>query len=167
MNVLEIRLLGAPTVHWGGAPLSIVRRQTRMLLFRLAMFGQPLLRERLCFLFWPDVPEAVAGRNLSHLLTHLRQALPADDILCTFDDRVYLNPDAAWSDVEEFRRLSDSAGADRDLNALTQIPLPGPFLDGLSAPHCPEYEPMLLSGGFWSGAIARRCPPDRQRLSGE
>ncbi len=41
MNVLEIRLLGAPTVHWGGAPLSIVRRQTRMLLFRLAMFGQP------------------------------------------------------------------------------------------------------------------------------
>jgi len=146
MNVLEIRLLGAPTVHWGGAPLSIVRRQTRMLLFRLAMFGQPLLRERLCFLFWPDVPEAVAGRNLSHLLTHLRQALPADDILCTFDDRVYLNPDAAWSDVEEFRRLSDSAGADRDLNALTQIArlYRGPFLDGLSAPHCPEYESWML-----------------------
>ncbi len=146
MNVLEIRLLGAPTVHWGGALLSIVRRQTRMLLFRLAVFGQPVLRERLCFLFWPDVSETVAGRNLSHLLTHLRQALPADDILCTADDRVYLNPAAAWSDVEEFRRVSNAAGADRDLNALAQIArlYRGPFLDGLSAPNCPEYESWML-----------------------
>ena len=146
MNVLEIRLLGSPAVHWEGVPLSILRRQTRMLLFRLAVLGQPMPREHLCFLFWPDIPEAAAGRNLSHLLTHLRQALPDSDILCTVDDRVQLNRDRVWSDVGEFIRLGEMAGGAKDVDTLAQAArlYRGPFMDGVSAPNSPEYESWMM-----------------------
>lgn len=110
MPIFEIRLLGSPTVLWGGESLSILRRQTRLLLYRLAVLGQPLSRAHLCFLFWPDAPESTAGRNLSHLLTHLRQALPDSDALVTAEDQVCLNPEMVWSDVHEFLRLRDWGG---------------------------------------------------------
>ncbi|HBY96409.1 MAG TPA: hypothetical protein DEP84_21115, partial [Chloroflexi bacterium] len=69
---LRVYLLGAPRVEWTGRPLAIPRRQARALLYRLAASLEAIPREHLCFLFWPDAPDSVARRNLSHLLTHLR-----------------------------------------------------------------------------------------------
>lgn len=146
MDVLEVRLLGSPSVQWGERSLSILRRQTRMLLFRLAVCGQPLAREHLCFLFWPDIPEAVAGRNLSHLLTHLRQALPDSDLLCAVEDRVALDRQRTWTDVTEFLRLCEIACTEQNAETLARAVrlYRGPFMDGVSAPNCPEYESWML-----------------------
>ena len=146
MSIFEIRLLGSPTVSWDGAPLSILRRQTRILLYRLAVPGQTLSRDHLCFLFWPDVPETTAGRNLSHLLTHLRQALPNSDVLVTAEDRVYLDPETTWTDVREFLRLRDFRGGRGDVDKLARAVqlYRGPFLDGVSAPHSPDYESWMM-----------------------
>lgn len=44
----------------------------------------------MCFLCWPDAPEATARRHLSHLLTHLRRALPSPDLLLVAADQVAL-----------------------------------------------------------------------------
>src|SRR5215213_9504347 len=96
---LRITLLGPPSVTWAGAPLAIPRRQTRALLFRLAAQAAPVPREQLCFLFWPDEPDATARRSLAHLLTHLRRALPAPDLLITSTDQVGLNGTLAWADT--------------------------------------------------------------------
>src|SRR5215217_4366122 len=53
---LHITLLGSPQLTLLGAPISLPRRQLRALLYRLAVALQPVPREQLCFLFWPDIP---------------------------------------------------------------------------------------------------------------
>lgn len=56
---LSVCLLGPPRVEWAGRALAITRCQARALLYRLAVHLQPVPREQLCGLFWPDVPESV------------------------------------------------------------------------------------------------------------
>ena len=74
---LEGDLLGPPQVRWAGQPVVLPRRQLRALLYRLATSPQPVPRDQLSFLFWPDIPEAAARRKLIVLLNHLRSALPS------------------------------------------------------------------------------------------
>lgn len=117
----------------------------RALLYRLAYASEPLSRGRLHLLFWPDVPEGVARRNLSHLLTHLRRALPCPDMLVATSDEVWLQPERLWCDAREFNRHSIDPEADpallHDLVSLYR----GPFLDGFDLPACPEFENWRLS----------------------
>ena len=107
---LRIYLLGSPEATWAGQPLVIPRRQARALLYRLAAHAQPVPRETLCFLFWPDRPESTARRNLSHLLTHLRRALPAPEVLAVVEDQVGLDPRCSWSDTVAFEQLTAERG---------------------------------------------------------
>jgi DNA-binding SARP family transcriptional activator len=65
---LFLGLLGPPEVIWAGATLSIARRQTRALLYRLAVQLAHVPRTLLGYLFWPDVPDTTARRKLTHLL---------------------------------------------------------------------------------------------------
>ncbi|MFQ6059480.1 MAG: AAA family ATPase, partial [Anaerolineae bacterium] len=88
----------------------------------------------LCFLFWPDTPESTARRNLSHLLTHLRRALPDPEVLLASDDRIGLDPHRAWSDAAAFERLCSKA-----LQQAADLHR-GPFLAGFSLPGCAEFE---------------------------
>ena len=102
---LRIHLLGAPEVVWADRVLHLPRRQVRALLYRLAAGAQPVPREKLSYLLWPDTPEADARRNLRGLLTHLRHALPVPDLLLTSQEMVGLDPDRTWSDTVLFERL--------------------------------------------------------------
>src|SRR5262245_34224535 len=70
---LHITLLGPPQLTVHGTPLPLPRRQLRALLYRLAVALQPVAREHLCFLLWPDTPESTARRYLTVLLNLLRQ----------------------------------------------------------------------------------------------
>jgi DNA-binding SARP family transcriptional activator len=58
-------MLGPPAVACGGRPAAVPRRQVRALLHRLVTDLKPVRREQLGFLFWPDIPDAVARRNWS------------------------------------------------------------------------------------------------------
>lgn len=108
--LLRFYLLGPPAVEWTGNSLFISRRQARALLFRLACRPQPVPREHLCTLLWPDVPEQTSHRNLSHLLTHLRRELPHPDLLIATTEHVGLDASSVWSDTSEFERLCAEAG---------------------------------------------------------
>jgi len=132
---LQIYLLGSPTVAWAGQPLAVPRRQARALLYRLAAGLQPVPREHLCFLFWPDTPEAAAHRHLTCLLTHLRRALPSPDLLLVADDSIGLDPLRAWSDIADFARLCANLTLQQAVSLYH-----GPFLAGFSLPECPEFE---------------------------
>ncbi len=146
---LQIYLLGSPVAVWAGQPLVIPRRQTRALLYRLAANEQPIPREQLCFLFWSDTPESSARRNLTHLLAHLRRALPKPELLLVANDGISLDPSGTWSDVVEFIRLcialpthdqrSQQTGRLETLQRSVNLYC-GPFLDGFSLPKCPEFE---------------------------
>lgn len=140
-------LLGSPEIRWHAASLIIPRRQTRALLYYLAARLQPLPRQQLCFVFWPDAPESVARRNFTRLLNHLRRVLPDPDILIAADDRVLLDPQRVESDTAALHRLWTAytqAAPPRDSAALElrqAVTLyRGPFLEGFSLPGHAEFE---------------------------
>lgn len=152
---LRVHLLGPPWVQAGDGLLSVPRRQVRALLYRLAASLEPIPREHLCFHFWPDTSESTARRNLSHLLTHLRRALPGSELLLTPGDHVSLNANRAWSDVVAFEQLCVETGFLRETRFLETLQRAvdlyrGPFLAGFSLPASPEFE-------AWAAQERRLC----------
>jgi DNA-binding SARP family transcriptional activator len=142
MASLEVRLLGPPAVLWQGNYVSIPRRRARALLYRLAADLRPVARAHLVDLFWSCESDAAAHRDLTHLLTHLRRALPCPDLLQTTADFIFLNPTLAWSDTRHFVALFRPPHTYEDAAVLEQAAelYQGPFLDGFGLDGCPEFE---------------------------
>jgi len=140
-SCLRLYLLGPAWVEWQGELLAIPRRQARALLYCLAGKMQPVPREEICFGFWPDCPDASAHRYLSHLLTHLRRALPLSDIIVSRNDMVELDRRQVWSDAAVFRQAcaAPADGATEALEKAVEL-YRGPFLSGFSLPERPEFE---------------------------
>jgi DNA-binding SARP family transcriptional activator/tetratricopeptide (TPR) repeat protein len=141
---LRCRLLGPPCVEWDSTALAIPRRSVRALLYRLACASQPVSRGHLHLLFWPDVPETLARRNLSHLLTHLRRALPVPHILVARGDGVCLEPSQVWCDVLELKEADFDSTTDASHLRHWVSLYHGPFLEGFDLPSCPEFEHWCL-----------------------
>jgi DNA-binding SARP family transcriptional activator len=140
---LRVYMLGPPSVEWAGCALDIPRRQVRAVLYRLATPLTPLPREHLCNLFWRDIPERTARRNLSHVLTHLRGLLPAPEVLLCTDDTIALDLRRAWSDAVTFDQLCLALREPSlRLKALEQAAAlyRGSFLAGFSLLASPEFE---------------------------
>ncbi len=142
---LCIYLLGPGRIEAQGETLHVLRRQARALLYRLAVQMQPVPREELCFICWPDMQEVVAHRYLSHLFSHLRSTLPAPDLLCADNETVQLDPRRVWSDAAAFRVAC--ALLDTQHEALIQQAIAlyrGPFLSGFSLPGGSELEHWIV-----------------------
>jgi predicted ATPase/DNA-binding SARP family transcriptional activator len=139
--MLRIALLGPPEIFWMGQPLTLLRRQARALLYRIAAGPHPVPRDQLGFLLWPDHPETTARRNLTVLLTQLRRMVPLTDVLVTADDAVGLNRAAVWSDTVAFTEGVAAAlreGRIDQLSAVVNL-YRDPFLHGFTLP-ATEYE---------------------------
>lgn len=146
MEKLRIYLIGPPIIEWKGHSLALPRRKVRALLYRLATELQPVARDRLIDLFWNEVSDSQARRNLTHLLTHLRNALPQAEMVQATHDFVFLNPDRVWSDTYAFLtlfRIPYSAQQPQILDEAMAL-FRGPFLDGLSLSGCPDFEQWLV-----------------------
>lgn len=143
--MLTVTLYGQADTTWNGASIDLLRRQTRALFYYLAVQAEPIAREQLCFLFWPDIADATARRNLTRLLTHLRRALPTPDLLVTTPDAVSLNAGIVVSDAVTFERYLRQADRQKDAQLLKQAVdlYRGPFLSGFSFPDCAEYDNWL------------------------
>ena len=78
---LQLRLLGEFRLHYGGQPIQLAGSvRVQALLAYLALHhAAPQPRQRLAFLFWPDVTEAQARNNLRQTLFQLRRAFPDTD----------------------------------------------------------------------------------------
>ncbi len=139
---LHAFLFDAPHVQLGEMRLSLPRLRTRALFYRLAVQLQPVARDHLCFLFWPDAPDVTARRNLTFLLSHLRRALPAPDMLMTGPADVRLDATQIYSDSARFAQLCDGGQSLDDLAAAVSL-YRGPLLAGFSVPECPEFELWL------------------------
>lgn len=161
---LNIAMLGPPSVLWQRQSIAIPRRQTRALLYRLAAAEQPVSRDQLGFLFWPDESTTTSRRKLTHLLTHLRRALPDPDVISIAGD--WLQLDARFTRVDV--SLLRSAATTDDPKLLRQVidVYRGIFLESFSVSECPEYdqwvteERMLLERQFLTvleRAVTRAC----------
>lgn len=143
---LHLALLGPPSVIWAGRPLPIARRQAPALLYRLATPAgsslQPVSRDHLCFLLWPDLPQATARRNLTVVVAQLRHALPQSDVLNVTGNTIGLRDEAVTTDMATFAARVPHAlrnGSLDDLAATVRL-YRGPFLDGFALPDAPEFE---------------------------
>ena len=135
---LRIILLGSPIVIWEERAIAVARRQARALLFRLAATMQPVARDELILLLWPDTDEATARRNLTRLLSALRGELPHPDIIQTSPTAVSLNPALVWSDAATFTHLAGGRNEAQWESAVSLVR--GPLLDGFSLPDIFEFD---------------------------
>ncbi|NMB55176.1 MAG: AAA family ATPase [Leptolinea sp.] len=103
--MLKILVLGPPVIQLDDKPLDIQRRQLRTLLFFLACESNGVGRGDLLTRFWPDDKETDARRQLRELLSKLRAQLPSPEDLQTDHDRVWLNSQTVYSDVQDFLTL--------------------------------------------------------------
>jgi DNA-binding SARP family transcriptional activator len=149
---LHIALLGTPLIQHIGRTISIPRRQARALLYRLAARPEPCSRGELCFLFWPDIPEVKARRNLSRMLAHLGRELPNVTRPVSEEDCVSLDPATTWVDTAEFTHsLQRWTGCQQTahLRQATEL-YRGAFLSGFTLPGCPEFEAwVVLERATW------------------
>ena len=134
---LQVALLGRPVVTWQGQPLTLLRRQARALLYRVAAAAQPVPREQLCYLFWPDHADVVARGYLATVLNQLKHALPAPDALVIDTLGVALNPTVVGSDVASLVVAASTPHRERLQRAVALYR--GPLLDGFTLPACPEF----------------------------
>lgn len=132
MRAFELFLLGSPQIYHMGRPWPIARRQARALLYALAVDKAVWTQAQLCLLFWADAPDAQVRCACSHLLTHLRRALPDPDLLQTTKEQVWLHENV-WVDTVMLVRRS--AGGLNDWSAAID--------DG---------------GDSWKGRICPRLP---------
>ncbi|MDX1522087.1 MAG: BTAD domain-containing putative transcriptional regulator, partial [Anaerolineae bacterium] len=140
-QTFQLLLLGLPEIAWRDQSFALARRQARALLYYLANELQPVPRDRLIFLLWPDTPDGTARRNLTRLLSYLRNVLPHSDLLVTNKAGVALNPELVTSDAAQF---GDLCAAEDVTGWETAISLyRGRFLDGFALPDSPEFDQWL------------------------
>lgn len=106
MPELDVRLLGDFAIYRDGEPLTCVNspRTQSLLAYLILHRTAPQSRQRIAFLFWPDLSEARARSNLRYQLHLLRRALPDPDSFLQADElTLQWRPDAPFkSDVAAF-----------------------------------------------------------------
>jgi DNA-binding SARP family transcriptional activator/tetratricopeptide (TPR) repeat protein len=104
--VLRVRLLGPMEIDAGGTTIATDGRRTWSLLGWLALHPGSHARGDLAARFWPDVLDSSARASLRSAVWALRRGLgPAAEALIATRERVGLDPDALWTDHDEFTAL--------------------------------------------------------------
>lgn len=153
MLQLTLALLGGFAVRLEGHPTPRFRTQkARALLAYLAMEAErPHERAALAALYWPEMSDALALRNLSQTLIWLRRAIGegAPPFLLLNQRQVQWNAAAAVEvDARRFLTLLERRGtpsvADADAQREAVGLYAGEFLAGFSLSGCPAFDEWLL-----------------------
>src|ERR1700687_3682283 len=101
-DTLTLRLLGTPQVSRNGAPVTgFISAKSQALLYYLAVTARTHSREALAGLFWGEMPEAQAGKNLRNVLSNLR-TLAGSHLTITRQEAGFDRDAPYWLDVEQF-----------------------------------------------------------------
>jgi len=120
---LSIFLLGPPLIRWGDQPVTIQRRLLRLMLYYLACQPNPVSRDELIVLLWPDISEDVGRRRLRELLSKLRTQLPDESLLVIDGNMVGLDLNRLYTDVRQFTEiLNKTEKASNRIDRNTPMP---------------------------------------------
>ncbi|NBC97091.1 MAG: tetratricopeptide repeat protein, partial [Deinococcus-Thermus bacterium] len=129
-----VRLLGPPRVRFGDGWIDLAGDKRHLLLAHLAYQGAWVRRDRLAYLFWPDVPSSRARSRLRQLVRRVRR-LPWAHALDIEPSRL------RWpvtTDVARLRAALDGG----DASTLVET-YGGPLLYGVSSDAAPEFAAWL------------------------
>lgn len=142
-KVLKMALLGQVKLSYGDEPLvDLASAKARALLFFLAVDGRSHSRHALANLFWADLPETDARRNLRGDLRKLRQVV--DSYLIVTPQTVAFNFAAPhYLDVAHFRQLLAGAPPPEKLEQAAAL-YRGEFLEEFYIRQAPEFEAWVM-----------------------
>jgi DNA-binding SARP family transcriptional activator/tetratricopeptide (TPR) repeat protein len=118
---LVISLLGPPEIRLGEKIIQIKRRMFRYLVFYLACQAEPVSRESLCDMFWPDDDEDQSRKNLREMVSKLRRDLPIEDLIHTEKEYVSFNQAKVEVDVIRFEETINLIRKNLDLAVSGRI----------------------------------------------
>jgi DNA-binding SARP family transcriptional activator len=135
---MHVSLLGSPLLLIDLRPVETLRRKNRALVYYLAAHGEPLTRDQVLALFWPDTPRPAAQQILRSMLYDLRRSLPPG-ALSVEEDRLALAADIQV-DAQRFRQILRSASPSLDDLASALALYRGDFLDGFTLVDNPAFD---------------------------
>lgn len=147
LSKLELMLLGNPELYLAGQPLARFRSAKAYALFYyLVVTRRAQPRTALAGLFWGDVDEYYARRNLNRTLSNLTQ-LVGNHLEITRQSVAFARDQPYWLDVEV---LDDAAtmpptGQNVAVLAAAADRYRGDFLDGFYVHDAPEFEQWVLT----------------------
>ncbi len=113
MEPLRLYLFGFPRMEREGQLVSVDTRKATALLSYLAIHGEPVSRDALSNLLWPDYDQSGARAALRRTLSVLNKAV-GEGVLAIERERIGLNKNGAfWLDVLQFESLHQQAEQQR------------------------------------------------------
>jgi DNA-binding SARP family transcriptional activator len=104
--MLQLRLLGAPSIRDDAGEIRLPSQKAQALLFYLAAEAErSFARGQLITLLWEESSEREGRNSLSTVLTRLRQALPDVPVRAEGDTLAWRPASASWIDLHDARRL--------------------------------------------------------------
>jgi adenylate cyclase len=141
-ELVRLRLLGPAQLEREGQPAgSLASGKALALLGYLAVRDQPVAREHLADLFWPDKPASRGRANLSWLLHHLSRRLPGC-LEASRHDLCFQRGPSCWLDLDAFAGRLAQGGAAALAEAV--VLYRGDLLEGLHLDGCADFEVWLV-----------------------
>jgi DNA-binding SARP family transcriptional activator len=141
LPALSLRLFGQAEAFCGGISTQLPSRRAGWLLAILALReGQPIERQSLAGLVWPDSSDDGALHNLRQTLAGLRRALgPAAELLTAVSPRSICMEmsDRIWVDALRFDKLAEATDPEA-MERATDL-YRGPLLEGCDEPFAIEH----------------------------
>ncbi|RRR74377.1 MAG: NACHT domain-containing protein [Candidatus Viridilinea halotolerans] len=145
--MLQIKLLGSPEIRRDGVVLNeITSRKALALLFFLVTTERHHFRDKLAGLFWYDMPDIQARKNLRNLIPCLR--LSFSSYITINRHTLGIDPSAPiWCDVQRFQQALEGHGQAIALAQLEEVLAlyQGEFLQGFYVADAPVFEEWMLS----------------------
>jgi DNA-binding SARP family transcriptional activator len=139
---LHLKLLGCPQILRAGTPVEgFISSKVPALLYYLAVTNRAQSRDVLGTLFWGDLPQNQARKNLRDALSNLRKLL--DPYILVNGSEIAFNSQAPYRlDIEAFEVELPAALQTGDLTALNKIGdiYQGDFLEGFFVKKAPAFE---------------------------
>ena len=135
--MLAVSLLGTPTLTLDKQQLALRRRKSRAILYYLAAHRNPLTREQLLALFWPDLDRPAAQQTLRTTLHGLRKALGSHLLV---DENILSLASDTDIDVRRFEAGLQSPLADLQSLGSHLTLYRGEFLEGFTLPDTAAFD---------------------------
>ncbi len=148
---MELHLFGHPKLELDGQPVVLETRKALAIFIYLALSPQPVSREYLAALFWPEFSQSRALANLRRALSSLGnriqgKVLEADRLAVFFKD-----PATLYTDVQDFRqKIKDVQSHSHERLETCEKCLftledaiqayRGEFMEGFNLPDCPDFD---------------------------